>query len=82
MSVTLRIVNDHHEVELLLRDLQGQWTKLDHGFEMSGFHHNVLGDFLSLRIALNATGEGNVKFSEFSYRAGTPDGLQDETKIG
>ena len=82
MSVTLRIVNDHHEVSLYFRDLQGQWTKLDHGFEMSGFHHNVLGDFLSLRIALNATGEGNVKFSEFSYRAGTPDGLQDETKIG
>ncbi|RCW48516.1 family 43 glycosylhydrolase [Paenibacillus prosopidis] len=69
-SVTLRIVNDHHEVSLYFRDLKGQWTKLDHGFEMSGFHHNVLGDFLSLRIALNATGVGNIKFSGFSYRAG------------
>lgn len=62
---------------MYFRDLNGQWTKLDPGFEMSGFHHNVLGNFLSLRIALNATGVGNVKFSEFSYRAGTPDGLQD-----
>ncbi|MBW4080010.1 family 43 glycosylhydrolase [Paenibacillus sp. S150] len=69
-SVTLRIVNDQHEVSLYFLDLTGQWSKLDHGFEMSGFHHNVLGDFLSLRIALNATGEGNVHFSGFSYRVG------------
>jgi xylan 1,4-beta-xylosidase len=73
-TVTLRIVNDHHEVSLHFRDLTGQWTKLDHGFELSGYHHNVLGQFLSLRIALNATGEGNVKFSDFSYRADIPAG--------
>jgi xylan 1,4-beta-xylosidase len=75
-SVTLRIINDHHEVSLYFRDLEGQWTKLDHGFELSGFHHNVLGQFLSLRIALNATGEGNVAFSDFSYREGIPDGTR------
>lgn len=69
-SAALRIVNDHHEVSLYFRGVNGQWNKLDHGFEMSGFHHNVLGDFLSLRIALNATGEGRVRFSEFAYRAG------------
>lgn len=68
-SVTLRIVNDHHEVSLYFRDLNGRWTKLDHGFEMSGFHHNVLGGFLSLRIALDATGDGRVKFSNFVYKA-------------
>ena len=68
-SVTLRIVNDHHEVSLYFRDLQGQWTKLDHGFETSGYHHNVLGGFLSLRIALHATGEGRVKFSNFTYQS-------------
>ncbi|MNB91678.1 Beta-xylosidase [compost metagenome] len=69
-TITLRIVNDHHELSLFFRDLNGQWSKLEYGFEVSGFHHNVLGDFLSLRIALNATGEGNVRFSGFSYRSG------------
>lgn len=69
-SVTLRIINEEHEVSLYFLDSQGQWNKLDHGFEMSGFHHNVLGDFLSLRIALHATGEGNVYFSRFTYHAG------------
>ncbi|WP_339310967.1 family 43 glycosylhydrolase [Paenibacillus sp. FSL M7-0896] len=69
-DVTLRIVNDKHQVSLYFRDSEEQWSKLDHGFEMSGYHHNVLGDFLSLRIALNATGEGKVYFNRFIYREG------------
>ncbi len=54
---------------LFFRDWRGQWSKQDHGFEMSGFHHNVLGGFLSLRIALDATGDGIVKFSNFVCKA-------------
>lgn len=81
-SVTLRIVNDHHEVSLYYRHSIGLWTKLDHGFEMSGFHHNVLGDFLSLRIALDATGEGTVTFSDFVYRAGISMTMQGVTQRG
>ncbi len=69
-TVKLRIVNDEHQVSLYFRDMKEEWIKLDHGFEMSGFHHNVLGNFLSLRIALNAIGEGDVIFSGFSYLAG------------
>lgn len=74
-AVTLRIVNDEHEVSLFFSDGQGEWFKLDHGFELSGYHHNVLGEFLSLRIALNATGDGHVVFSDFTYRAGTSERL-------
>ncbi|MDF9844383.1 MULTISPECIES: family 43 glycosylhydrolase [unclassified Paenibacillus] len=69
-SVTLRLINDEHEVSLYFMNAKGEWSKLDHGFEMSGFHHNVLGGFLSLRIALQASGAGEVRFSGFKYRAG------------
>lgn len=69
-TVTLRLVNDEHQVALYFHSMDDEWSKLDYGFEMSGVHHNVLGLFLSLRIALNAIGEGNVTFSKFIYRAG------------
>jgi xylan 1,4-beta-xylosidase len=36
--------------------------------EVSGFHHNVFGGFLSLRIALFCAGEGEVRFRDFVYR--------------
>jgi hypothetical protein len=45
------------------------WTKHSWQFELSGVHHNVLGDFLSLRPALYACGEGAVRFRDFRYRA-------------
>ncbi|WP_339310956.1 family 43 glycosylhydrolase [Paenibacillus sp. FSL M7-0896] len=68
-TVTLRLVNDEHQISIYFRSSAiEQWVKLDHGYEMSGFHHNVLGNFLSLRIALDATGDGTVQFSEFYYR--------------
>ncbi|MFC5471816.1 family 43 glycosylhydrolase [Cohnella suwonensis] len=69
-EVTLRLVNDRHEVDLYYRVNSDEWRKLDHGFEMSGFHNNVLGSFLSLRIALDATGEGRAIFGDISYQAG------------
>jgi hypothetical protein len=36
-------------------------------FEVSGYHHNVAGGFLSLRPALLATGAGEVRFRNFKY---------------
>jgi beta-xylosidase len=44
------------------------WTKLPHSFEASGLHHNALGGFLSLRIGLDAAGEGEVRFKHWTYR--------------
>jgi xylan 1,4-beta-xylosidase len=66
-EATLRMVNDRHEVVLYYMTEQLSWRKLDHSYEMSGFHNNVLGSFLSLRIALEAIGEGKVAFSNFRY---------------
>ena len=36
--------------------------------EASGYHHNMLDDFQSLLPGLFAYGEGEVRFTEFSYR--------------
>ena len=50
--------------------LDGQtWELYDRGLEVSGYHHNVGYDFLSLRPALYAAGAGEVRFRNFRYRA-------------
>ncbi|MHA7965571.1 family 43 glycosylhydrolase [Paenibacillus sp. CAU 1782] len=43
------------------------WIKFEHSFETSGWHHNALGGFLALRLALWAQGEGGVTYSHFDY---------------
>lgn len=50
-----------------------EWTKFEHSFEVSGWHHNALGGFLALRLALWAQGEGTVTFNNFTYRPLDPD---------
>ena len=37
--------------------------------EVSGYHHNVAGQFLALKPALYAAGSGAVRFLDFQYRA-------------
>jgi hypothetical protein len=37
--------------------------------EVSGYHHNVAYDFLSLRPALYAAGAGEARFRDFRYQA-------------
>jgi xylan 1,4-beta-xylosidase len=38
-------------------------------FEVSGYHHNVAGDFLSLRPAIYAAGSGEVRVRNVRYTA-------------
>jgi len=65
----IRIRNDRHIVTMWY-SLDGQtWTKYDRGMELSGYHHNVAYEFLSLRPALYAAGSGEVRFRNFKYRA-------------
>ena len=65
---TLRIVNDHHDVELWAR-LEGQtWQQLSVAFETSAWHHNVLGGYNSLRVGLYCAGEGAAQFRGFRYQ--------------
>ncbi|UZR96459.1 family 43 glycosylhydrolase [Chondrinema litorale] len=65
--VFLQLRNINNTVNMYY-SLDGKtWLKTENSLEVSGFHHNVLGGFLSLRIGLVSTGEGKVKFKNFEY---------------
>lgn len=65
----VRLRNDRHIVTMHY-SVDGQsWTRYDRGMELSGYHHNVAYEFLSLRPALYAAGVGEVRFRGFKYRA-------------
>ena len=65
----LRLRNDRHIVTLHTSGDGVQWYKFGVQMEVSGYHHNTMGDFLSLRPALYAAGRGEVRFRNFRYRA-------------
>jgi xylan 1,4-beta-xylosidase len=44
------------------------WIKHPWQLEVSGYHHNVFGGFLSLRPAIFSTGKGEVRARNFVYR--------------
>ena len=45
------------------------WQLHQTRMEVSGLNHNVFGGFLSLKVGLLAAGEGDVRISDFRYRA-------------
>lgn len=45
------------------------WTQHPLQMEVSGYHHNVFGGFLSLRIGLFSAGRGAVRARNFTYRS-------------
>lgn len=65
----LRLTNEqniltiHHR-----RPDEPAWRKFDVQMEVSGYHHNVAYDFLSLRPALYAAGTGVARFRNFAYQ--------------
>ncbi|HXX70290.1 MAG TPA: family 43 glycosylhydrolase [Polyangiaceae bacterium] len=65
----LRLRNDRHVITTWHSSDGSTWTKHWMQFEVSGYHHNVAGGFLSLRPALYAAGAGEVKYRNFRYRA-------------
>ncbi|MFC3341701.1 family 43 glycosylhydrolase [Paenibacillus abyssi] len=65
----IRIRNDKHTVSFYYSFGGHLWQKYDKVIEASGFHHNTFGGFLSLRIALDAVGEGQVAFRNFKYKS-------------
>ena len=65
--VYLRMKNINSTVDLFY-SLDGEnWIKIENSLNISGFHHNVLGGFMGVRIGLCAIGEGAVKFRNFKY---------------
>ena len=67
--VWIRLTNDHQIVTLDYSADGKKWERYDRAIEVSGYNHNVAYDFLSLRPALYASGEGEVRFRNFKYRA-------------
>jgi xylan 1,4-beta-xylosidase len=67
--VFIRLKNDNHIVTIYTSADGKAWQKFGTQMEVSGYHHNVAYDFLSLRPALYAAGTGEVRFRNFRYRA-------------
>jgi xylan 1,4-beta-xylosidase len=65
----LRVTNDRHIVTFHHSRDGRTWKKYDVQMEVSGYHHNVAGKFLSLRPGVYASGTGQVRLLDFRYRA-------------
>jgi len=63
----LKLKNINNVVEVYYSADGTNFDKLMCAFEVSGYHHNVLGDFQSLKIAIAACGNGNVILKQFKY---------------
>jgi xylan 1,4-beta-xylosidase len=65
----IRLVNQRNLVSLYYSSNGQEWTRHDVRMDVSGYHHNTFYDFLSLRPAIYVSGEGEVRFTHFTYRA-------------
>ena len=65
----LRVTNDRHVLTIHHSRDGRTWQKYGVQMEVSGYHHNTVGKFLSLRPGLYAAGNGRVRFHGFRYRA-------------
>jgi beta-xylosidase len=64
----LRIRNINNTVDMYYSTDGKSWNKIESSVEVSGYHHNVLSGFLSLRIGLCSIGNGMVSFRHFTYK--------------
>ena len=67
--IRLRITNDRHIATIHYSADGREWTKFDVQMEVSGYHHNVAGDFLSLRPAIYVASKGEARIREVRYEA-------------
>ncbi len=68
-TVRLKVVNRANIVTFYHSRDGGAWVKHPWQMEVSGFHHNVLGGFLSLKFGIYCAGVGEVKLRDFVYMA-------------
>ena len=68
-SMRIRLRNERNILTIHTSIDSGRsWQKFGVQMELSGYHHNVAYDFLSLRPAIYAAGRGTARFSNFVYR--------------
>jgi beta-xylosidase len=65
----LQIENNRHIVTIHYSADGKRWSKYGVQMEVSGYHHNVAYDFLSLRPAIYAAGRGAAVFRDMRYQA-------------
>ena len=69
-KMRMRVTNRRHIVVYDTSEDGGRtWHRFDRGMEVSGYHHNVRGDFLMLRPGFYAAGPGEAKFRDFRFTA-------------
>jgi len=69
-KLSIRLTNDRNILTIYTsNDGRQTWRKFDVQMEVSGYHHNVAYDFLSLRPAIYAAGQGQARFRNFTYEA-------------
>jgi xylan 1,4-beta-xylosidase len=66
--VRLRVTNRENIVTFYYSRNGEPWVKHPWQMEVSGYHHNVLGGFLSLKFAVYCVGVGEAKLRDFVYR--------------
>jgi xylan 1,4-beta-xylosidase len=69
-SIRARVTNNDNVVTFhYSKDGGRSWTEHPLRMEVSGFHHNVFGGFLSLKLGIYAAGSAHIRVRNFSYRA-------------
>lgn len=66
--VELRLTNDRDEITYAYRMPGGTWNDIPYACEVSGWHHNALDGYMSLRPGLFAMGEGWAEFERFEVK--------------
>ena len=66
-TVWLKLVNRNNNIAYWYSENGTDWMLYPSGAEVSGFHHNTFGGFLSLRVGLFSAGNGTVSFDDFVY---------------
>jgi xylan 1,4-beta-xylosidase len=67
-TARLKLVNRDNIVTFYYSRDGGAWVQHPWQMEVSGYHHNVLGEFLSLKFGVYCAGVGDVKLRDFIYR--------------
>ena len=70
-SVRLRVTNDANIVTFHYSRDGGPWVKHPWQMEVSGYHHNVLGGFVSLKFGVYCLGTAEARLRDFVYRGET-----------
>jgi xylan 1,4-beta-xylosidase len=68
-TVRLRVTNHANIVTFYYKRNDQPWIKHPWQMEVSGYHHNVLGGFLSLKFGVCCIGTGQAKLRDFTYKA-------------